>query len=302
MKKALLWGTGRNFAEYINLVRYHELLKRFKVVGVTSNTSFYSEIAGYKFIRKEELRRVEFDIVIVMTGGNIFKQILLEVLELGISEEYIFSYRVLIHQNLDIDRYIKLKKNTPSIFANNCWGGFTYHSLGLNFNSPLINMFESTTDYLKLLKEPKKYMNEELELVETCYNKDQNINFPVIKCGDILLNCAHYDSFEFAKQSWERRKGRINWDNLFVMMQTEERELAEEFLQLPYKKKICFVPFESNEDSLMYVPFFDKPEVENLSFSRITNMMANGAFPYYDVFDLIEYAKFTQVAKLGERA
>ena len=36
---------------------------------------------------------------------------------------------------------LNLRKNPPSIFSKNCWGGLTYHSLDLEFTSPFINMF-----------------------------------------------------------------------------------------------------------------------------------------------------------------
>ena len=79
-------------------------------------------------------------------------------------------------------------------------------------------MYESTEDYLKFLSDPKRYIAEDLELVEMGYNETLKINFPIAKCGDILLNFNHYESFETANECWERRKKRIDWDNLFVMM------------------------------------------------------------------------------------
>lgn len=88
---------------------------------------------------------------------------------------------------MDVEKYLQLKKSPPTIFANNCMGGLTYHSLGLRFTSPIINMYMGTTDYLKLLKAPKEYMDDPLELERTEYNQMLNIDFPVVRCKDILL-------------------------------------------------------------------------------------------------------------------
>ena len=51
----------------------------------------------------------------------------------------------------------------------------------------------------------------------------------------------HYKSEEEAYEKWNRRKARINWDNLYVkfskMNQCTEKHMKE-FSELPYEKKI----------------------------------------------------------------
>lgn len=155
MKKVLLWGMGKDFVQHRYIIKYFEMLGKFSVVGVTSSTTVYEEFYGYKYIRKNNINNVEFNYIVVMAEGEGYKEILKEAFSLGIAEENIFNYRVLSIPNFDIDKYINLKKNIPSIFSNNCLGGLIYHSLGLEFTSPLINMFESPVDYLKLLKNTK---------------------------------------------------------------------------------------------------------------------------------------------------
>lgn len=297
MKKCLLWGMGYIFREYIHLVKLHEVLNHFEVVGVTSDNVTYSEVYGYKYIAKKDLRLLEIDFVIVMSTGNAYFEILDEALNLGVSRESIITYSVLKECGFDIVRYMNLKANPPSIFSNNCWGGLTYHSLGLEFTSPLINMYESESDYLKFLKDPRKYINEELVLMRMGYNEEINISFPIVRCDDITLYFNHYDSFEKAVDCWTRRKMRINWNNLFVMMYTENIECAKEFAKLPYKKKICFVPFETSIDSLVYVEL--KERTVKTPFYQIVNGMASGVWPYYNVFDLIEKAQITKIVEMG---
>jgi len=298
MKKVLLWGMGKCFSEHIYTIKYYEIIGKIYVLGVTSNMSAYQEFDGYKYIRKSDIKTVEFDCIIVMADGMVYKQILNEAFSLGITKEKIFNYRVLNIRGFDIDKYIKLKKNTPSILSNNCWGGLTYHSLDLEFTSPFINMFETIPDYLKLLKDLKKYMTEELELISTQYEESQNIYYPIVKCGDVTLHFNHYSSFEEAKLYWEKRKRRINWDNLLVMMYTEDFDLANEFIKLPYKRKFCFVPFASDEKELIHIEFRNKGNMEKLPFWKSVNGMASGEYPYYDVLDLVGEGKFNKIENI----
>lgn len=294
MKKVLLWGMGKCFIENVNVIKYHQVTKTFSVVGVTSNISVYEEFYGYKYIKKCDINTTEYDYIVVIAEEKTYKEILTEAVSYGIARDVIFSYKVLSVPNFDIDRYMYLRKNTPSILIDNCWGGITYHRLDLEFKSPLINMFESTSDYLKLLKNLKQYMSYELELIE--YNADGAdgiSHYPVVRCGDVTLHFNHYHTFEEAKSCWERRKQRINYDNLLVMMYTEEPEFANEFLKLPYKKKFCFVPFARDEKELIHVQFRNKGDMTNLPFWGIVNYMAWGSFPYYDVWDLLIDGKFS---------
>lgn len=298
MKKGLLWGCGGIFSDYIHLIKLYEILNKFKIIGVTSKNIIYSEIMGYECIDKKDVMNKEFDFVIIMVKDNVYNEIFNEALELGIARECIFSYRVLKHYNFDLNKYMELKKNPPSIFSNNCWGGNTYHSLNMEFMSPLINMYENDMDYLKLLQAPKRYFEEKLELVEMGYNKESKIDFPIVKCGDIVLNFNHYSSFEMAVECWERRKKRIDWNNIFVMMYTENKEIAKEFVKLPYQKKVCFVPFETEEPGLVYVDLVKgMPEIP---FYQIVNGMANGRYPYYDVIDLLKETKITKVVAMRD--
>lgn len=152
-------------------------------------------------------------------------------------------------------------------------------------------MFLSDDDYIKFLHNPKHYLKETLVLKGERYNNNLGINYPICSCDDIDLFFNHYENFDLACECWEKRKKRIKWDNLFVMMYTERRDIAEQFCNLPYPKKICFVPFESENESLCYVDLRQKEELQGLPFWKIVNGMASGIYPYYNVVDLIYYGK-----------
>lgn len=300
MKKCLIWGTGECFYKNISLIKYHENVRHFKVVGITSNNCLYSNVYGYKFISKKEIKKIKFDIIIIFSDNKYKEKIYYELLKLGISDKKVFMYNILNYSNLNVSKVIKLKKNPPSIFSINCWGGIVYHSFGLKFTSPFINMYLDARDYLKFLKKPKKYLKEELKFDSIGYDKTAKKSFPIAKCGDILLYFNHYDTFEYAKECWDRRKKRVNWKNIFVMLYTESQSIAKEFSKLPFKKKVCFVPFESNDDSITQIEFCDKKEFKDIPFWKIVNGIARLEYPYYDILHLLETGKIKKISKIKE--
>lgn len=295
--KCLVWGTGIIYSQNINILKYYELLGNIKIVGVTSNNMLFAEVLGYPSIYKENIKDVFFDVVIVMGEGKVFREIVDDAMEIGIDKWKMISYKVFQLPGFNLVKYLILKKNPPTIFANNCWGGLTYHKLGLEFTSPFINMFESDSDYLKLLIDPGKYMNCPLELQAERFDPILQRNYPVCRCDDILLYFNHYTSFDEANSCWEKRKERINWKNLFVMMITEDQEIAKQFSNLPYAKKICFIPFPMKEHSMFYVDFYAKCNREKFRFSEIVNGMASGAYPYYDTIQLINNCEVVKISK-----
>ena len=298
MYKCILWGMGQEFHKCINGIKYQELSNDIMVVGVTSDNTKFKEYFGYKYVCKENLHTIDYDIVIVMGERKTYFDVVKEAIELGISEEKIIPYRILAKPGVSLEKYMNLKKNPPTIFANNCWGGITYYYLFLEFCSPLVNMFQSDNDYIKFLLRPQHYMEQPLYLKEYRYGVVLDRDYPVCSCDDINLYFNHYESFEDAVSCWERRKKRINWDNLFVMMYTEDEEIARVFSELPYKKKICFVPFESNGDGICSLSFRNRSEWKDIPFWEIVNSMANEKLLYYDAVELIHDGKIKKLCEI----
>ncbi len=299
--RCLLWGNGNAFLEYYNLIKNLELTGQICVCGITSNDLMYSEMGGYPVLDKESIRNDDYDIVIIMAKSKtIVNDINIEALSKGIDETKIVPCHTLSLIGFDFNKYMMLKQNTPTIFAPNCWGGITYHTLGLRFASPFINMFENHNDYIKFLMNSQHYINCELRLREMKWETILKRDYPVVECDDILLNFNHYISFEEANEAWVRRKRRINWDNVFVMFYDEDPGLVEKFLEIPYGKKKCFVPYGSRQKDVISVEYRNNDQAKKIPFWQVVNAMASGRFMYYNVFDLLLYNKFTPIAALKE--
>ena len=75
MYTVLIWGTGRDYNSHFNCIRLLELQGQISVVGVTSDDkSITASIDGYPFVRKSDIRSLDFDycIVAVKDGGGGF--------------------------------------------------------------------------------------------------------------------------------------------------------------------------------------------------------------------------------------
>jgi uncharacterized protein (DUF1919 family) len=119
------------------------------------------------------------------------------------------------------------------------------------------------------------------------YNNELKIDYPVCMCDDIELYFNHYASYESAVESWEKRKKRINWNNIFVTMYTENPEIAKEFDQLDYEKKICFTTFASDLNSACALVFTDENVLKYKPLWYIVTCMASGILQCYDPVELL---------------
>lgn len=124
----------------------------------------------------------------------------------------------------------KLKNKDFSIICSTCVGGVIYHDLGLQFLSPTINMFMSNLDFIKFACNLKQYLSMELSFIET------DEIFPVAMLGDIRLNFNHHTTPEEAAYDWNRRKQRINYDNLFFIFYYREGYSIDEIRKIEKAK------------------------------------------------------------------
>lgn len=286
MKKVIIWGLGLGYEKYINYVRYWELKGQVEIIGITDRQDMYSNVDGYPFIKKEELSAHTFELLVI-AAEKAYNEICGEAVSCGIEENRIVKIEVFSLPDLDLEAYMKIKNSNLSIVSNNCWGGVVYNRLKLQFLTPFINMYELDEDYLKIAGSLQKYLSSELECVGEGYNEIQKIRYPICQLNDVKLYFNHYSSFETAKEKWDIRKKRLNWDNLFIMMFTDDIRNAREFCRLPYKKKVCFTPFELDEEAAFYIDMKGNKSFNGYNFSGIVNGMGRGVIKYYDLISLL---------------
>ena len=143
----------------------------------------------------------------------------------------------------------KLKNNSFTILCNNCNGGIITHDLGQRFNSPTVNMFFYGDHFFKFCEKFDYYINLPLEVKPDPIYEPQG-DYPVCALGDLELHFLHYKSFDEAKSAWDRRKKRINHDNIFIMwtfFSDTSNELLQRFEQLSFKNKVAFTEKKSSD-------------------------------------------------------
>ena len=159
-------------------------------------------------------------------------------------------YKIYFNIRRKVNQYIRIKYILPklckelknsnfSIISSNCNGGIICHDLGVRFNSPTVNLWMSASDYIKFVSNLERYLNE--NIVEV---KEANVTYPVgLLGGDIKLYFQHYDSFEVALEKWKNRRGRVNFNNIFLIMTDRDGcnyDIIKKFDNLPFKNKVIF--------------------------------------------------------------
>lgn len=289
MFRILIWGLGRNYDYYIKAIKYHELIGELEVIGVTDEKFLYTCLDGYRFIPKSQISSYDIDYIVV-TSEQYFSEIIAEAMELGFSEQKLILAKIFCMPEFDFGKYHKLLESRVSIIANNCWGGFMYHALGMKYYSPFINMFEGDESYIKLLNNLQYYLRLELKFTKYGYNPLLKREYPICRLEDVELHFNHAVSMSEIETKWYERVERINWDNLFIMMmmRTENDKLLEQFEQLEYKKKLCFTSFESTKQSVFSLcELYKKVYGQGTQFWELINGIPQGIYHVYNLIDLL---------------
>ena len=167
--------------------------------------------------------------------------------------------------------------------ASNCNGSLILHDLGVKFNSPFVNLWIKTKDYIKLLKDFDRYMTADLSEVF-----EDGISYPIGKLDDVTIYFQHYDSFEQAKEKWDERKKRIDKTKLFVLFTDRDGCTYEDFVEfdsLPYNKVVFTNKPYPKIKSSFYIKGF-----ENLdSVGECYEYMPDKIIKYYDQFDYVKW-------------
>ena len=183
---------------------------------------------------------------------------------MGIDEDKIINGAVMTSPLFDFNRYIQLLKNRITILSDDCWGGYVYHRLHMQFYSPLVNIYWQKKDFVKFMQKPKYYLNQPLKM-----EREGDIRGNACPIGSlgtdedkVCMDFVHSVCFSDAETLWNRRKSRINCDNLFIKFGIDATdENREEYLDAfagVKQKKICFYSGETQNEEVLYLKRFEK--------------------------------------------
>lgn len=140
-----------------------------------------------------------------------------------------------------------------TIISNNCSGAAVMHELGMEFKTPTINLQILPEQFNFFCRSLAYYMSMDLVECSVSDLTEEHKEYltkmfggvPVMPFGlldDILVCFQHYSTFAEAKQKWDERKARVDYDHIGFMFHArgpEYKAEAETFLKLDLKNKIC---------------------------------------------------------------
>ena len=96
-------------------------------------------------------------------------------------------------------------------------------------------MYINNLEFIRFACNLKYYCSLDLRFIET------DKTFPVAMLGDITLDFNHSKTKEDAERDWNRRKERINYDNLYLIFYYREGYTVEQIRKIekvPCKKAV----------------------------------------------------------------
>ncbi len=187
------------------------------------------------------------------------------------------------------------------------WGGVIYNLLGLPFQSPTINLFIEGDNFAKLVENLEYYMSMPAKPLVDNYIDPQNpsIHYPKILCGDIEICALHYRDCEDAVTAWERRRARVNLNNVFVIGNSwnshENSKLVQRILQCGYPS-VAFCYDDWGYDKCIQL---DKElwQLDERGIVRpdITARMNNSSIMYFErMFDFVGWLNGANTADISK--
>lgn len=187
-----------------------------------------------------------------------------------------------------------LKRTDFSIISQNCWGGVTYEWYGLEKKSPTAGLWMFSDDYLKFISNLKYYLSLEIEMRPAKESKRyerlvayRSEEAPIgVLDDDIEIVMLHYKDPAIAKDKWERRCKRVNFDNLIIKfgyMNDCTLSMLRQFDEMTFDgftpKKIMFI--NKPDPTLkcgVYMPGFENDE-----------QITNDTYFFNKYFDLTKF-------------
>lgn len=183
----------------------------------------------------------------------------------------------------------RLKNHDFSIICSDCTAGCVCKDLKVRMNSPTRNFYFNADDFIKFCENLDYY----LSLSPCPYNGDYKENgtqYTMASLGDLKMFLVHYSSVEQAREEWDRRKIRVNQENIFFVMNDRnycDKTYIQAFNNLPYKNKVCFTHIPYDEFECTY--YITGSEKEDYLESLMVFIKQWWIKRYYDQFDWVSW-------------
>lgn len=170
-----------------------------------------------------------------------------------------------------------------SLLTATCVGGYIYHQLGKQFMSPTISLNLFNSHFYKFITNLDYYLSLDfVPVVDKMYP-----HIPTGQLDDIVVHFTHYKSFEEGAALWNKRKARIDKDNLYII--GTDIAMSDEQIKalggVKCKKMIIFTSKKYDYPWCMYIKEFEGlPHVGNYMGKTI-----KGEWRFERFFDYVEW-------------
>ncbi len=238
-----MYGCGYYYRTVKDMIKRAEEEHRFQVLGISGRElPLGKSLDGWKLIPREELLEEPFDSILIMSEMY-EEEIKDELIARGVSIKA-FDYNL-------YPKYWDDSLNGITVFNNLCWGGIAAHTLGIECCSPTKDLWISDHEFLKFLSDLKYYLSLEPEFMgwADADGRFDAPRFPLMTIGDIILHCNHDTDPNEAAEKWQRRKKKVNFDNMLAVYITDNPELEKSFYRIEaIEKKYCLVPWSDDNN------------------------------------------------------
>lgn len=130
-----------------------------------------------------------------------------------------------------------------TIISNNCTGGAVLHELGMEFKTPTINLQILPEQFQNFCTNLYYYMEQDLIECHALTPYEESMlrkmfgfvpDMPYGLLDDIIVCFQHYETFSEAKEKWDKRKARIDYEHIGFIFHARGPEYgreAEEFIR-----------------------------------------------------------------------
>lgn len=110
-------------------------------------------------------------------------------------------------------------------------------------------------DFKKLLLNLNHYMS----LTPEPYQDKRFPGVPSAKLDDIILHFTHYDTVQEGIDAWEKRKLRVDYDNLYIIISDIDLSKSdiEELSKVKCKKIVVLTSKDYGFDHCLFIPAFN---------------------------------------------
>lgn len=160
----------------------------------------------------------------------------------------------------------KLKTTNFTIISNNCFGGIFYRNNALEYLTPTCGLAIMADEYIKFIYNLDYYLSiddiKEVKIEDSKYSDHllkTQYSGVIGKIDDLEIMFLHYATIDDAREKWNRRKRRINKEN--IIFKFNDQNLCgyshlKAFQDFNAKYKICFTAKKyENIDSIQLPQF-----------------------------------------------